>query len=573
MTKSNNQNETDDYQRQMAEMKARMAKMQAQLDKMSAKKDGAKPKTHLAALPKQSNQKDQSAGPEEVLARANAEQASVLSESDRQNTKPTTNNSESQSNKSQSNQERSSRRVAQPSAAEPQVKESRSATNLRRESAATSDRHQTSSSPQQSMTPRASENGSGRASKKVRRPAAQPKRQANSVSPANSAARPASSQQSEGISATSPAQTKTPSAASRTQSRRSSQSAPASAQPQRSHQRVAQAPKMTFPGSTPAHRAQHAATSGATTHTAPSAAPVAKASQSSQQPQPTPNQSVANSGQPTNAVNGNQQQQMSAMNQDLNDLLAKVGMDQNDAKDLSQTYFYFISLIDNGKLVDQGRIITFNTKKMNHNGVVQGTNGEYYLDLEYLSKPHPRADALPLPKGYLVDLDEAKTIPDVETQDPSAVDEQDHHINLGGNTTVNIPESSKNSGYYIPLSKLNGGKIPVHQVRESLDSQTSENGSPHQAFIDHEPSQTMQLRTRRRPSSGETDIHFDRPASSASATTRQTAPSHRAQSQRPAHAEHGRREMRRESEHERTNKQHIGLGKALGTMFGFGSRR
>lgn len=253
-----------------------------------------------------------------------------------------------------------------------------------------------------------------------------------------------------------------------------------------------------------------------------------------------------------------QGQQIQQMGQDINKLLASVGMDSNDAKDLAQTYFYFISLIDNGKLVDQGRIITFNTKKMNHNGVVQGTNGEYYLDLEYLSQPHPKADALPMPNGYAVNLAEAKTLPDVETKDPSVTDSMDSKINLGGSTTVAMPESSKNSGYYLPLSKLNGAKIPVHKVQENQSDE-----SPHQAFVSDQPSRTANL--RHSTSNADEDIKFG-PANhgqSVSASQKQAG---------EGYHEHSRSELRRERNRDKQNNR-VGLGKALGTMFGFNLRK
>lgn len=507
MTKSNNQREAEDYKQEMAEMQARMAKMQKQLDKMRSEQAGVKPKTHLAALPKKSAK--------EIKKEENPEK--ILASA-----------------------------------------------NAKQASVLSKSNPKTTANSQQTPT-------SGRRPKPTQRTTAK-----KVTKKASSAARPQS---------TASRTNRRPQAASTSQK-------PVSVAASQSTTPTKKAAKPVFPGSTSTNRSHNAVSSTAakpksavkankaaakpasvaTPHPAPSSA-------SSISSTPTPTNTSSAVTQPTSTAQPlndsqtaeSQGKQIEQMGKNINDLLASVGMDAKDAQDLPQTYFYFISLIDNGKLVDQGRIITFNTNKMNHNGVVKGTDGTYYLDLGYLSKPHPKADALPLPKGYLVDLDVAKTIPDVVTKDPSSTDTMDSKIKLGGSTTINMPESGKDSGYYIPLSKLNGGKIPVHKVSEE-----QQNGSPHQAFVSQQPSQTMTFR-HQAPTSGNNnpnDIHFDQPKHRSKPEP--SANSHRSYEAQPQrHHESSRTELRREREHNHQQKssQHVGLGKALGTMFGFGNHR
>lgn len=512
MSKSNNQRDTDAYQKEMAEMRARMAKMQEQLDKMSAKQDGAKPKTHLAALPKKKVETEKKpSDTESVLAAANAKQEAVLSHA-----------SKPQATTSQ----RSAQKASVSRVAEKKV---------------------TTKRQTREQAPLAKAKPAPKASAKPTTPKVRTK----------SASQPTSSQARATKVTSRPAANVSQSASDKTEP-----VAKHLAQPTKKQVR-----KPVFPGST-ATPSRHA-TSIRREQLASQAVKAPKISKSHSTAKSSAVANVAKVTKPASTqqppkaakpASDNQSQKIDQMGKDINKLLAQVGMNENDAKDLSQTYFYFISLIDNGQLVDQGRIITFNTKKMNHRGVVHGKDGEYYLDLEYLSKPHPKADALPMPDGYVVNLAEAKTLPDVVTKNPSVSDAMDSKIKLGGTTTIDMPEASKDSGFYIPLSKLNGGKIPVHRV-----SQTDDNGSTHEAFVSSQPSRQMTLRHSAPKSNNPTDIHFG-PAEQPSAD-------HNATARREPQHQSSRTELRRERNHHDSDRNHVGLGHALGTMFGFGSRR
>lgn len=507
MTKSNNQREAEDYKQEMAEMQARMAKMQKQLDKMRSEQAGVKPKTHLAALPKKSAKEIQKEEKPEKILASANAKQASVLSKSNPKTKAAAQQTSTSVRRPKSTQKAAAKKATKKVAPATRAQSTASQTNQRPKAASTSQKP-VSAAASQSTVP----------TKKTAKP----------VFP--------------GSTSTNPSHNAVSSEATKPQSAVKANNAPAK----------------------PASVAASHSTS-------------AKAASNPSSPTPTNTSSVAaqpsSTAQPLNdsLTAESQGKQIEQMGKNINDLLASVGMDAKDAQDLPQTYFYFISLIDNGKLVDQGRIITFNTNKMNHNGVVKGTDGTYYLDLGYLSKPHPKADALPLPKGYLVDLDLAKTIPDVVTKDPSSTDTMDSKIKLGGSTTINMPESEKDSGYYIPLSKLNGGKIPVHKVSEE-----QQNGSPHQAFVSQQPSQTMTFR-HPAPTSGSgnhNEIHFDQPKRQSKPQS--SASSHRSsQAQAQRHHESSRTELRREREHNQQQKssQHVGLGKALGTMFGFGNRR
>lgn len=518
MTKSNDQREAEDYKQQMAEMQARMTKMQKQLDKMRSEQAGIKPKTHLAALPKKSAKEiKKETSPEDVLASANAKQASVLSDS-----KPTTKAKAKRSTQVKSNKKVNSAQPVKPAGTVKTASKPTTAKSSSKQNVTTTNHLQSATKPSHER-PATSSN----AKKAIR---------------STSAAHKATRQAKRTIKPVFPGSNSTDSRHRSTASSNVSSVA----------QSAVHASRSTVASASVAKPKTSSASVSSMEKRASSSTPLSSASQAN-----------------ANKTAESQGKQIQQMDKSINDLLASVGMDAKDAKDLPQTYFYFISLIDNGKLVDQGRIITFNTKKMNHNGVVQGSDGAYYLDLDYFSKPHDKADALPLPKGYLVDLDVAKTLPDVVTKDPSSTDTMDSNIDLGGNTTIDMPESSKDRGYYIPLSKLNGGKIPVHKVSES-----SENGSPHQAFVSQQPSQTMGLRHQpsSHASSDPNDIHFDQPDQPKHRSTMQSSSAVNHHTHPQQHHESSRTELRRERNHEHKQKQHVGLGHALGTMFGFGNR-